>query len=75
MAKKPTINKRILRCEYWEIVTEAYAPDWETQARFTPGPLIETLHQYVVDYMDEHSVLRGKDQGKGIKKRVFTGHC
>ena len=68
MAKKLTINKRILRCEYAEIVPEAYVPEWETLLRFAPGPLIETLHAYVVDYMDEHFVLRDKDKRKRIKK-------
>ena len=31
------INKRILRCEYAEIVPESYIPDVETQARLNPG--------------------------------------
>ena len=66
---KIKINKRILRCEYVQIAPAEYMPDWETQARFDPGLLIETLHEHVFDYMDEHFVLRrNRDKGKAIKK-------
>ena len=81
MAKKLTINKRILRCEYAEIVPEAYVPEWETLFRFDPGPLVETLHAYVVDYIAEripsqsikkmsvHRVLLTKALLKEVHKR------
>lgn len=66
---KIRINKRILRCEYGEIAPAEYMPDWDTQMRFRPGLLIETLHEYVFDYMDEHFVLRrNRDKGKTIKQ-------
>ena len=66
---KIKINKRILRCEYIYIAPAEYMPDWEIQARFDPGLLIEMLHEHVLDYMDEHFVLRrNRDKGKVIKQ-------
>lgn len=69
MAKKLTINKRILRCEYGAIVPVEYEPDLDIQSRFYPGPVIQALYGYVSDYMDKHVDLQGNlDKGKSIKK-------
>ncbi len=66
---KIKINKRILRCEYAQIAPNKYMPDWDTQVRFTPGLIIETIYLYVGDYMEEHFVLPGNPaKGKAIKQ-------
>ena len=43
------INKRILRCEYAEIVPESYMPDMETQKRLNPNRITYEIHQYVTE--------------------------
>ena len=69
MAKKLSIDKGILLCEYGQIVPEEYMPDWDTQASFDPDLIVETIHQYVVVYMDEHVALDGdSDEAKVLKK-------
>ena len=71
------INKRILRCEYAEIVPESYMPDGETQKRLNPGLIAYGIHQYVTEYVDrEGFVVRiSADKAKYIKTssvyRVF----
>ena len=46
------INKRILRCEYAEIIPESYMPDAETQARLNPNRMTYEIHQYVAGHVD-----------------------
>ena len=46
------INKRILRCEYGEIVPAPYMPDAETQKRLNPNRIIYEIHQYVAGHVD-----------------------
>ncbi|RKU22300.1 hypothetical protein C6500_04600 [Candidatus Poribacteria bacterium] len=46
------INKRILRCEYAEIVPEAYMPDAETQERLNPNRITYEIHQYVAGHVE-----------------------
>ena len=46
------INKRILRCEYAEIVPESYMPDAETQARLNPNRITDEIHQYVAGHVE-----------------------
>ena len=77
MAKQPKVNKRILRCEYAEIVPESYMPDFETQQRLNPGIIAHEIHQYVAGHVEtEGFVFRiSKDKAKYIKTssvyRVF----
>ena len=63
------INKRILRCEYAEIVPEAYMPDWETQERLNPNLSTHEIHQYVAGHVErEGFVFRiSADKAKSIK--------
>ena len=71
------INKRILRCEYAEIVPESYMPDGETQERLNPGLIAYGIYQYVTEHVErEGFVFRiSKDKAKYIKTssvyRVF----
>ena len=46
------INKRILRCEYAEIVPESYMPDAETQERLNPNRITDEIHQYVAGHVE-----------------------
>ena len=46
------VNKRILRCEYAEIVPEAYMPDAETQERLDPNRITYEIHQYVAGHVE-----------------------
>ena len=63
------INKRILRCEYAEIVPESYMPDGETQERLNPGRITHEIHQYVAGHVEtEGFVFRiSRDTAKSIK--------
>ena len=63
------INKRILRCEYAEIVPESYMPDSETQERLNPGLITHEIHQYVAGHVEtEGFVFRiSQDKAKSIK--------
>ena len=63
------INKRILRCEYAEIVPESYMPDFETQQRLNPGIIAHEIHQYVAGHVEtEGFVFRiSADKAKSIK--------
>lgn len=46
------INKRILRCEYAEIVPASHMPDPETQERLNPNRITYEIHQYVAGHVD-----------------------
>ena len=46
------INKRILRCEYGEIVPASYMPDAETQERLNPNRITYEIHQYVAGHVE-----------------------
>jgi len=46
------INKRILRCEYEEIVPASYIPDAETQERLNPNRITYEIHQYVAGHVE-----------------------
>ena len=46
------INKRILWCEYAEIVPESYMPDAETQKRLNLNRIIYEIHQYVAGHVE-----------------------
>lgn len=46
------VNKRILRCEYAEIVPESYMPDAETQKRLNPNRITDEIHQYVAGHVE-----------------------
>ena len=63
------INKRILRCEYGEIVPEAYMPDFETQQRLNPGLITYQIHQYVTGHVEREGfvVPMSKHKAKSIK--------
>ena len=63
------INKRILRCEYAEIVPESYMPDSETQKRLNPNLSTHEIHQYVAGHVEtEGFVFRiSQDKAKSIK--------
>ena len=63
------INKRILRCEYGEIVPESYMPDAETQARLNPNRISYEIHQYVAGHVDTEGfvVKMPKHKAKYIK--------
>ena len=63
------INKRILRCEYAEIVPEAYMPDFETQQRLNPGLIAYGIHQYVTGHVETEGFIFpiSKDKAKYIK--------
>ena len=63
------INKRILRCEYAEIVPESYMPDGETQERLNPGLIAYGIYQYVTEHVErEGFVFRiSADKAKYIK--------
>ena len=63
------INKRILRCEYAEIVPEAYMPDGETQERLNPGLIAYGIHQYVTEHVEREGfvVPISADKAKSIK--------
>ncbi len=71
------INKRILRCEYAEIVPESYMPDAETQERLNPNRIIYEIHQYVAGHVETEGfvVKRPKHKVQYIKAtsvyRVF----
>ena len=71
------INKRILRCEYAEIVPASHMPDFETQQRLNPGLIAYGIHQYVTEHVErEGFVFRiSADKAKYIKTssvyRVF----
>ena len=63
------INKRILRCEYAEIVPEAYMPDAETQERLNPNRITYEIHQYVAGHLETEGfvVKMPKHKAKSIK--------
>ena len=63
------INKRILRCEYAEIVPESHKPDFETQKRLNPNLSTHEIHQYVAGHVEtEGFVFRiSADKAKSIK--------
>ena len=63
------INKRILRCEYAEIVPEAYMPDGETQERLNPGLIAYGIHQYVTGHVEREGFIvpMSRDKAKSIK--------
>ena len=63
------INKRILRCEYAEIVPESYMPDFETQQRLNPGIIAHEIHQYVTGHVETEGfvVPMSKHKAKSIK--------
>ena len=63
------INKRILRCEYAEIVPASHMPDFETQQRLNPGLIAYGIHQYVTEHVErEGFVFRiSADKAKYIK--------
>ena len=63
------INKRILRCEYAEIVPESYMPDAETQERLNPNRITYEIHQYVAGHVDTEGfvVKMPKHKAKAIK--------
>ena len=63
------INKRILRCEYAEIVPEAYMPDGETQKRLNPNLITYGIHQYVTEHGEREGfvVPISADKAKYIK--------
>ena len=69
MAKQPKVNKRILRCEYVEIVPESYMPDSETQQRLNPGIIAHEIHQYVAGHVETEGfvVPMSKHKAKSIK--------
>ena len=69
MAKQQKINKRILRCEYVEIVPEAYMPDAETQERLNPNRITYEIHQYVAGHVETEGfvVKMPKYKAKSIK--------
>ena len=63
------INKRILRCEYAEIIPESYMPDSETQERLNPGLIAYEIHQYVAGHVETEGfvVPISADKAKYIK--------
>ena len=63
------VNKRILRCEYAEIVPEAYMPDAETQERLNPNRITYEIHQYVAGHVETEGfvVKMPKHKAKSIK--------
>ena len=71
------INKRILRCEYAEIVPESYMPDSETQKRLNPNLSTHEIHQYVAGHVETEGFIFpiSADKAKSIKTssvyRVF----
>ena len=46
------VNKGIFRCEYAEIVPEAYMPDAETQERLNPNRITYEIHLTKTDSQD-----------------------
>lgn len=63
------INKRILRCEYEEIVPASYMPDSETQKRLNPNRITYEIHQYVAGHVETEGfvVPMHKHKAKYIK--------
>ena len=63
------INKRILRCEYGEIVPASYMPDAETQQRLNPNRITYEIHQYIAGHVEtEGFIFRiPRDKAKSIK--------
>lgn len=47
------IDKRTLRMECQHISPDGYAPDIDTQMRFSPGELTEYVHEAVADFIDD----------------------
>ena len=63
------INKRILRCEYAEIVPASHKPDGETQERLNPGLIAHEIHQYVAGHVETEGFVFpiSRDKAKSIK--------
>ncbi len=63
------INKRILRCEYAEVVPASCMPDFETQQRLNPGLIAYQIHQYVAGHVEREGfvVPMSKHKATSIK--------